>query len=303
MRMRIRLALLAVLVSAPALAQHPAAGDSLASRLAATTEALARYRSLDNGVWVGASIGRINDRRPGLSRVVRTSALQLGYDHRIVSPFTANDQLVLGVAGGALNASSRTDAQNMKIDSRGWSVSGYGVYAPYIFLSFPVAVTVGRWTSDQARDGTPLLPTYRASYDSTSFASAVGAALTLPLSRFLVTTSVSHRYNNNNRPDYNEAINPLATDFQNTPSELTESSQLIGIMRLALPFEGGRVWGSAGYAYDLKRSPAEDTRSEFPLGVGFDFLSPRGQLGAAVQVVVRDDITSYTGSLTGRFQF
>lgn len=299
-----RIGLLVVLVSVPALAQeNPAAGDSLSSRLAATTEALARYRSLNNGLWTGASIGRVNDSRPGLSRTVTTSALQLGYDYRIVSPFTANDQLVLGVAGGALNASSRTDAQNMKIDSRGWSVSGYGVYAPYVFLSFPAAVTVGRWTSDQTRNGTPLMPVYRTSYDSTSFASSVGTALTLPLSRFLVTTSVSHRYNSNNRPEYKEAINPLATDFQITPSERTESSQLVGIVRLALPFEGGRVWSSAGYAYDLKRSPAEDTRSEFPLGIGFDFLSPRFQLGAAAQVVLRDDITAYTGSVTGRVQF
>lgn len=302
--MRLRLALIAVLVSAPALAQqNPAGGGPLANRIAAATEALAQYRSLDNGVWVSGSVGRVDDRRPGLSRKVTTRSLQLGYDHRFVSPFTDNDQLVLGLAGAVLDAEARIDAQNIRVDSRGWSVSGYGIYSPYLFLSFPVAVTIGRWSSDQTRDGTPLLPVYSTSYDSTSFASSVGAALTLPLSRFLVTTSVSHRYNNNSRPDYSEAINPTGTVFQTTPSELTESSQVIGALRLALPFEGGRVWGSAGYAYDLKSSPAEDTRSEYPLGIGLDLMTPRWLLGVAGHMVLRDDITTYTGTLTGRLRF
>lgn len=299
--MRLLLGLTAVLVSAPALAQQYNA--PLASRIAAVTDALVQYRSLDNGVWSSAALSHIDDRRPGLSRKVTSDTLQIGYDYRIVSPFTANDQLVLGVAGGALNAISRIDAQNIRIDSHGWSVTGYGVYAPYLFLSFPAAVSIGRWHSDQTRDGTPLLPTYTTSYNSPSFASSLGAALTLPVSRFLMTTSLTHRYTRNSRPDYNEAINPTATEFQTTPAEVTSSSQLIGTTRLALPFEAGRVWASAGYAYDLKRDPLENTRSEFPLGVGFDFLSPRWQVGVAAQVILRDDITTYTGAIAGRVQF
>ncbi|HEY2210805.1 MAG TPA: autotransporter outer membrane beta-barrel domain-containing protein [Bradyrhizobium sp.] len=302
--MRFWLGLSAVLLSIPTLAQERAAVDEpLANRIAATTEALSQYRSLDNGIWSGASLGHINDSRPGFSRVVDVRSLQIGYDYRIVSPFTANDQLVLGLAGGVLNAAARLDAQNTHIDSHGWSVTGYGVYAPFIFLSFPVAISVGRWSSDQTRTGTPLMPIYSASYDSTSFASSVGAALTLPVSRFLLTTSFSHRYSDNNRPAYDEAINPAATDFQTTPAEVTDSSQLVGNMRLALPFETGRLWTSVGYAYDLQRLPAEDTRSEYPLGIGLDLLSPRWQLSAAGQLVLRHDITTYTGSLTGRLQF
>ena len=302
--MRLRISLLAWIMSAPALAQQaPAAGEPVSSRIAAATEALSQYRPLDNGVWSGVSLGQIEDRRPDLSRRVTTRAVQLGYDHRFASPFTANDQLLLGLAVAALDSSSRIDAQNMRIDSRGWSVSGYGVYAPYVFLSFPVALTYGRWNSDQSRDGTPLLPVYSTSYQSTSFASSIGAALTVPVSRLLWTTSLTHRYSDNNRPAYSEAINPLATDFQTTAAEVTDSSQLIASMRLALPFEGGRLWGSAGYAYDLRRSPIEATRSEFPLGLGVELMSARWQLGAAGQVILRDDITCYSGGMTARLQF
>jgi hypothetical protein len=306
--MRIRLALiglpLATLVATPALAQQETAGSgALANRIAAATEALSQYRSLDNGVWASVGGSSIKDRRPDLSRKVTVRALQFGYDHRFTSAFTRNDQLVLGVSGGALNASSRADAQNLQIDSHGWSATAYGVYSPLLFLSFPVAVTVSRWSSDQTRDGTPLMPVYSSSYKSTSWASSVGAALTLPLSKYLLTTSLSHRYSDNNRPAYTEAINPAGTDFQTTPGEITRSSQLVGNMRLALPFQSGRVWASAGYAYDLSRAPSEDTRSEYPLGLGFDVFTARWQVGASGQVTLRHDITSYGGSLTGRLLF
>ncbi len=277
--------------------------EPLANRIAATTEALSQYRALDNGVWATGAASHIDDRRANLSRKIDVRSLQFGYDHRFESAFTGNDQLVLGLAGAVLNSSSKADAQNLQVDSKGWTVTGYGVYSPYIFLSFPVTVSVGRWNSDQTRDGTTLLPTYRASYNSNFFASSFGAALTLPLSRYLLTTSLTHRYSSNDRPAYSEAINPLATDFVTTPGETTRSSQLVGNMRLALPFETGRVWASAGYAYDIARSPAEDTRSEFPLGLGIDVFSRRWQFGAAGQVILRSDITSYTGALTGRLQF
>lgn len=301
--MRLRLALLASLISAPALAQQDASSSQLANRIAAATEALSQYKSLDNGVWAAAGTAYVNDSRPDLSRTVRSNSLQAGYDYRIVSPFTANDQLLLGVAGAALNSSAKTDAQNMRVDSRGWSVTGYGVYAPFLFLSFPVSVTVGRWTSDQTRDGTPLQPTYRTSYNTKLFSSSAGAALTLPLSRFLLTTSLTHVYTQGSRPDYSEAINPLATDFQNTPGAVTDASQLIGNMRLALPFETGRLWASAGYAYDLKRGPSENTRSEYPLGLGMDLFSRQWMVGIAGRLILREDITTYTGTLTGRAQF
>ncbi|RDV04835.1 autotransporter outer membrane beta-barrel domain-containing protein [Undibacter mobilis] len=298
--MRLRLAVIAALAATPALAQE---STQLANRIGAITDALSQYRSLDNGVWAAAGAGRINDKRPALSRTVTTQSFQAGYDRRFASPFTAQDQLVLGAAVAALSAKAQTDAQNMRVDSRGVSLTGYGVYSPWLFLSFPVSFTVTRWSSDQTRDGTNLMPVYRTSYESTSYASSVGAALTLPVARFLATTSLSHRYSSNNRPAYLEAINPLATDFQFTPSETTDASQLVGNVRLALPFETGRAWVSAGYAHDLKRSPSEGTRSEFPLGIGLDLLSPRWQLGIAGQVILRDDITAYAGALTGRMQF
>lgn len=298
--MRFRLALVAALTATPALAQQ---SPQLTNRMAALTEALSQYRPLDNGVWVAAGAGQVDDHRPGLSRKVTSQSVQIGYDHRFTSPFTASDQLVLGAAVAALSAKTQTDAQNMQVDSRGWSVTGYGVYSPWFFLSFPVSLTVTRWSSDQTRDGTNLQPVYRASYNSTSLASSVGAALTLPLARYLVTTSLSHRYGSNDRPAYLEAINPLATDFQFTPAATTDASQLVGNIRLAMPFEAGRVWASAGYAYDLKRGPSENTRSEFPLGIGLDVWSPRWQLGVAGQIILREDITSYTGMLTGRAQF
>jgi hypothetical protein len=301
--MRLRLALLAVLIATPATAQQNAANAPLANRIAAATEALSQYRALDNGVWAGVSAGRTDDRRPDQSRKITVRALQFGYDRRFAQPFTNNDQLVLGLAGALLKASAKSDAQNLQIDSKGWNVTGYGVYAPYFFLSFPVSVTFGRWESDQTRDGTPLLPTYRASYDSSTFASSIGAALTLPLARYLLTTSVTHRYSSNKRPAYTEAINPLATDFLTTPSETTRSSQAVGNLRLTLPFETGRLWASAGYAYDIARSPGESTRSEFPLGLGLDVTTRRWLFGAAGQVVLRQDITSYTGALTARLQF
>jgi hypothetical protein len=298
--MRLRLAILAALAAAPASAQE---STQLANRIGAVTEALSQYRSLDNGVWVSGGVGRVDDRRSGLSRKVTSQSVQFGYDRRFVSPFTAQDQLVLGAAFAALSAKAQTDAQNMRTDSRGWSVTGYGVYSPWLFLSFPVSFTVTRWSSDQTRDGTNLMPVYSTSYKSTSYASSVGAALTLPVSRFLATTSLSHRYSSNSRPAYLEAINPLATDFQFTPAETTDASQLVGNVRLALPFQTGRAWVSAGYAYDLKRSPSESTRNEFPLGLGLDLVSTRWQLGVAGQVVLREDITAYTGALTGRIQF
>jgi hypothetical protein len=305
--MRLLAGLFAVLIGTPAItpamAQQSATGEPLANRIAAATEALSQFRALDNGVWAGVSAGRIDDRRPSLSRKITVRALQFGYDRRFAQPFTNNDQLVLGLAGALLKASSKSDAQNLQIDSKGWNVTGYGVYAPYFFLSFPVSVTVGRWDSDQTRDGTPLLPTYRASYDSNSFASSVGAALTLPLARYLMTASLTHRYSSNKRPAYTEAINPLATDFLTTPGETTRSSQAVGNLRLALPFETGRLWASAGYAYDIARSPGESTRSEFPLGLGLDVTTQRWLFGAAGQVVLRQDITSYTGALTARLQF
>ena len=222
--------------------------------------------------------------------------------HYQLPPF-AEIKMVTCVAGAVLDASSRFDAQNLQVDSRGWSVTGYGVYAPYAFLSFPVAVTIGRWSSDQTRDGTNLLPTYRASYNSPTFASSAGAALTLPASRFLVTTSLTHQYSSTRRPAYSEAINPLATDFVFTPAETTEASQLIGAIRLTLPFEAGRVWASAGYAHDLKRSPSESTRSEVPLAVGVDLVTARWLFGVSGQTILRNDITSYTGSVIGRLQF
>lgn len=298
--MRLRLALIAALAATPAMAQE---STQLSNRMAALTEALSQYRPLDNGVWTAVGAGRTNDSRPGLSRKITSQSLQAGYDRRFGSPFTPGDQLVLGAAVAAVNAKVQTDAQNMRTDSRGVSVTGYGVYSPWIFLSFPVSFTVTRWSSDQTRDGTNLMPVYRTSYDSTSYASSAGAALTLPLARYLVTTSLSHRYSSNDRPAYLEAINPLATDFQFTPAETTSASQLVGNVRLALPFETGRVWASAGYAHDLKRRPTEDVRSEFPLGLGFDLFTRRWQLGVAGQMILRDDITSYAGTLTGRLQF
>jgi hypothetical protein len=298
--MRLRLAFITTLLATPALAQQD---NALANRIAAVTEALSQYRSLDNGVWINAGAGRINDSRPGLSRKVTTQSLQIGYDRSIVSPFTPNDQIVLGIAGGALSAKAQTDAQNMRVDSRGWSITSYGVYSPYQFLSFPVSLTMTRWSSDQTRDGTNLMPVYRTSYDSTSYASSIGAALTVPVSRYLLTTTLSHRYSSNSRPAYLEAINPLATDFQFTPSAVTDASQLVGNMRLALPFQTGRVWVSAGYAYDLKRSPSEDARSEYPLGIGFDVFSTRWQIGLVGGLILRNDITGYSGALTGRLQF
>lgn len=302
--MRRLLALSALLIATPTLAQQNPPPDPLASRIAAATEALAQYRSLDNGVWISGATSRIDDRRQNQARKVNVRSLQFGYDHRFDSPFTSNDQLILGIAGAALDSSSKAGAQNLQIDSKGWSVTGYGVYSPWLFLSFPVTVSVGRWSSDQTRDGTPLLPTYTASYTSNTFASSFGAALTTPvLSRYLLTTGVSHRYSQNKRPAYSEAINPLATDFVTTPGETTRASQLVGNLRLALPFEDGSVWGSAGYAYDLARSPGEGARSEVPLGLGVDVYTRRWQLGVAGQVVLRRDITSYTGALTGRVQF
>lgn len=298
--MRLRLALIAALAATPAMAQE---STQLTNRMAALTEALSQYRPLDNGVWAAVGAGRTSDSRPGLSRKITSQSLQAGYDRRFAAPFTPGDQLVVGAAVAALRAKVQTDAQNMRTDSRGVSVTGYGVYSPWLFLSFPVSFTVTRWSSDQTRDGTNLMPVYRTSYDSTSYASSAGAALTLPLARYLVTTSLSHRYSSNDRPAYLEAINPLATDFQFTPAETTSASQLVGNVRLALPFETGRVWASAGYAHDLKRRPTEDVRSEFPLGLGFDLFTRRWQLGVAGQMILRDDITSYAGTLTGRLQF
>lgn len=302
--MRFRLALIATLIASPALAQQETASSgALANRIAAATEALTQYRSLDNGLWMSLGGSSIKDRRTDLSRKITVRSLQFGYDHRFASPFTANDQLLLGVAGGAISASSRADAQNLQIDSHGWSATAYGVYSPLLFLSFPVSVSVSRWSSDQTRDGTPLMPVYSTSYKSTSWASSFGAALTLPLAQYLLTTSLSHRYSDNKRPDYVEAINPAATDFQTTPGELTRSSQLVANARLALPFRSGRVWASAGYAYDLSRSPVEATRNEYPLGIGFDVFTDRLQIGASGQVTLRDDITTYGGGLTGRLLF
>jgi len=301
--MRLRLALIASLLAAPAMAQQNAGGEGLANRIAAATDALSRYRVFNDGVWASASGASIDDRRTGLSRKVTVRALQFGYDHNFLSPFTPYDALLVGVAGSVLNASSRADAQNLQIDSKGYSVTGYGVYAPYVFLSFPVSVTVTRWSSDQTRDGTPLQPVYSTNYKSTSWSSSVGAALTLPVWRFLMTTTLAHRYSDNKRPDYSEAINPLATDFVTTPSEITQSSQLAGTFRLTLPTETGRVWVLAGYTYDIKRSPAEDTRSEFPLGLGADLITRRWLVGVSGQAILREDITSYSGSFTGRLQF
>lgn len=303
--MRLLPGLFALLIATPALAQQSAPDAPLANRIAATTEALAQYRALDNGAWASLSAGGIDDHRPGQSRKITVRTLQFGYDRRFESAFTGTDQLVLGLAGALLNSSSKADAQNLQVDSKGWSITGYGVYAPYLFLSFPVTVSVGRWNSDQTRDGTPLLPTYRTSYNSPSFASSFGAALTLPLSQspYWLTTSLTHRYSSNARPAYSEAINPLATDFQTTPGETTKASQLVGTMRLSRPFDGGQLWASAGYAYDITRTPAEDTRSEFPLGFGVDFFTRRWRLGASGQVTLRQDITSYTGALTARLQF
>ncbi|HWK94986.1 MAG TPA: autotransporter outer membrane beta-barrel domain-containing protein [Pseudolabrys sp.] len=298
--MRFRLALIAALAATPTLAQE---SPQLNNRMAALTEALSQYRALDNGVWAAAGAGRINDSRPGLSRRITSQSLQAGYDHRFASPFAPGDQLVLGAAVAAVNAKVQTDAQNMRTDSRGVSVTGYGVYSPWMFLSFPVSFTVTRWSSDQTRDGSNLQPVYRTSYNSTSYATSAGAALTLPLARYLVTTSLSHRYSSNARPAYLEAINPLGTDFQFTDSETTSASQLVGDVRLALPFETGRVWASAGYAYDLRRRPSESARGEFPLGLGFDLFTRRWLVGVAGQVVLRDDITSYAGTITGRLSF
>lgn len=298
--MRLRLTLLAALATTPAFAQE---NTQLTNRMAALTEALSQYRPLDNGVWVAAGAGLVDDRRPGLSRKVTSQSLQAGYDRRFASPFTLNDQLVLGAAIAALSAKAQTDAQNMRTDSRGVSVTGYGAYSPWFFLSFPVSFTVTRWSSDQTRNGTPLMPVFRTSYDSTSYASSAGVALTLPLAQYLLTTSLSHRYSSNGRPAYLEAINPPATDFQFTPAETTSASQLVGNVRLAMPFETGRVWASAGYAYDLTRSPSENARSEFPLGLGFDLYSARWVVGASGQVTLREDITSYGGMLTGRLLF
>lgn len=303
--MRLVTGLFALLIATPAFAQQSASDAPLANRMAATAEALAQYRALDNGVWAGVSASRIDDHRPNLSRRINVRSLQFGYDHLFDPPSTSNGQLVLGIAGALLKASSKADAQNLQIDSKGWSVTGYGVYSPWLFLSFPVTVSVGRWNSDQTRDGTPLLPTYRTSYNATSFASSFGAALTLPLSLspYWLTTSLTHRYSSNARPAYSEAINPLATDFVTTPAETTRSSQLVGTMRLSRPFDGGQMWASVGYAYDITRNPAEDTRSEFPLGFGVDVFTRRWRLGASGQVTLRQDITSYTGALTGRLQF
>jgi hypothetical protein len=298
--MRLRLALIAALATTPALAQD---NSQLTNRMSALTEALSQYRSLDNGVWAAAGAGRINDSRPGLSRKITSQSLQAGYDRRFASPFTLNDQLVLGAAVAALSAKTQTDAQNMRTDSRGVSATGYGVYSPWFFLSFPVSFTVTRWSSDQTRNGTNLMPVYRTSYNSTSYATSAGAALTLPLERYLLTTSLSHRYSSNDRPAYLEAINPLGTDFQFTAAETTSASQLVGNVRLALPFETGRVWASAGYAYDLRRSPSESARSEVPIGLGVDLFTPRWLVGVAGQVILRDDITSYAGTLTGRLAF
>lgn len=307
-RTRFRIALIAtvsaVLLATPALAQQETAGSgALASRIAAATEALSQYRALDNGVWASVGGSTIKDRRPDLSRKVSLRAVQFGYDHRFTGAFSRNDQLLLGLAGGVLNASSRADAQNLQIDSRGWSATAYGVYSPLLFLSFPVSVSVTRWSSDQTRDGTPLMPVYSTSYKSTSWASSIGAALTLPLAQYLLTTSLSHRYGDNDRPGYTEVINPAGTDFQTTAGEVTRNSQLVGNVRLALPFQSGRLWGSAGYAYDISRTPAENTRSEYPLGLGFDVFTARWQVGASGQVTLRDDITTYGGGLTGRLSF
>lgn len=58
-----------------------------------------------------------------------------------------------------------------------------------------------------------------------------------------------------------------------------------------------------GYAYDIARSPSENTRSEYPLGVGFDVFTDRWQIGASGQVTLRDDITTYGGGLIGRLLF
>ena len=49
--------------------------------------------------------------------------------------------------------------------------------------------------------------------------------------------------------------------------------------------------------------PAENTRSEYPLGLGFDVFTARWQVGASGQVTLRDDITTYGGGLTGRLSF
>ena len=109
--MRIRIALIATLLAGPALAQQDTASSgALANRIAAATEALSQYRALDNGVWASFGGSTIKDRRPDLARKVTVTALQFGYDHRFTSAFTRGDQLVLGVAGGVLNASSRADA-------------------------------------------------------------------------------------------------------------------------------------------------------------------------------------------------
>lgn len=306
--MRLRPAVIAILAgalaAAPALAQQETGGSPpLSNRMAALTEALSQYRALDNGIWAAAGAARINDNRPGLSRKITSQSLQAGYDRRFDSPFAPGDQLVLGAAVAALSAKTQTDAQNMRTDSRGASVTGYGVYSPWLFLSFPVSFTVTHWSSDQTRDGSNLMPVYRTSYKSTSYATSAGAALTLPIERYLLTTGLSHRYSSNARPAYREAINPLGTDFQFTDAETTSASQLVGDLRLALPFQTGRVWASAGYAYDLRRSPSESARGEFPLGLGVDLFTARWQMGLAGQVVLRDDITSYAGTLTGRLQF
>ena len=90
--------------AAPALAQQPAAGGPLASRIAAASEALAQYRPLDNSVWVSFGGSAIKDRRPDLSRKVTLTALQFGYDRRFTGAFDGGDQLFVGIAGGVLNA-------------------------------------------------------------------------------------------------------------------------------------------------------------------------------------------------------
>jgi hypothetical protein len=173
-----------------------------------------------------------------------------------------------------------------------------------LFLSFPISVTLSWWDSDHTRTGTPLQPIYSASYSSRSLSTSAGVALTVPFYPLLVTGSVRHAYNSNTRPAYVEAINPLATDFQTTPGEITSASQLIGDLRFVLPFRSGHIWVSAGYAYDLKRSPTEGDRDEVPLGAGVEFYTPRWLLGLSARASTgRDNIEQYSFSGAARLRF
>jgi hypothetical protein len=90
----------------PAVAQSKAV-DPVAARIAAAIDALALGRALDNRVWSSGNYSWIDDKRPDWARTIRVWSWQVGLDHRIVSPFTDFDQLLLGVAGGRLKATSQ----------------------------------------------------------------------------------------------------------------------------------------------------------------------------------------------------